>query len=528
LLLSGINLSSLPLKLPARAGAQGRMTMKKKKSTAQSQTRRLVAAGLIICLGFIAICWGILAEMAERDRASAKAAATNVVATISADIARNIELYDLSLQAVEEGLRIPNFYLIPPDARQLILFDRAATARDLGGMLAVDRNGNVIADSQSTAHNDKNYSEREYFVFHRNNLTTRHHISPPEVNRRGEYLIHISRAMTDANGQFSGVVVGTLRLTYFHNLFRNVKIGSDDALSISHETGSLIMRLPFDIGLIGRDVKNTDVFRNISNSASGSFEATAGLDGVKRLYVFQNVEGTPLKIVHGISINVIYADWWKLAIWIGLVVAALCAVNMTMMVFLAISIRKRAAAEQALHQLATIDGLTGLANRRSFDEVFAKEWARAYRSGASVALLMIDADNFKSYNDRFGHQAGDVALKTIADCISTVSRRSRDLAARYGGEEFVVVLPETTAVEAAMIAEKIRSHVLDLRSQQQNRLDSTPTISIGVSAIMPRVGLETRDLLKAADSALYLAKEQGRNRCVVATNQPSESMRSAA
>jgi diguanylate cyclase (GGDEF)-like protein len=112
------------------------------------------------------------------------------------------------------------------------------------------------------------------------------------------------------------------------------------------------------------------------------------------------------------------------------------------------ALKRRSAAESQLALLASTDGLTGLSNRRRFDDVFAREWLRAQRTKAPIALLMIDADNFKAYNDAHGHQAGDAALASIAACIASSARRASDLCARYGGEEFAVLLPGET-VEGA-------------------------------------------------------------------------------
>lgn len=500
----------------------------------RAPTKFLIVTGLAICLGFIGICYVVLMEMARRDWKAAEIAASNIVSTIAFDVARNIEIYDLSLRAVDDGLRIPNFYMIPPDIRQMVLFDRAASAHELGGIQATDREGNVIADSRTLTPNKTNYVDRDFFKIHRDgmaslsNLTPTYNISQPEVTKQGAYILRVSRAMTDASGQFSGVVVGTLNLGYFHGLVNNVVVKEGDALSIVHAAGSIIMRAPFDIDVIGRNVRNADVFKRSSAVPSGSFEAVAGLDGVKRLYVFQNIPNTPLRISYGVSVDGIYANWRGYATWIGMVVLALCAVNMTTVIFLARSLKRKTEAEQTLHQLATTDGLTGLFNRRMFDITIAKEWPRSQRNESPISLLMIDADKFKNYNDQFGHQAGDTALTVIANCISTAARRSSDLTARYGGEEFIVLLPDTPIDVATKIAERIRASIHALRADQQHRADCTPTVSIGISAMTPRFGVEPRDLIKAADNALYQAKENGRDRCITAAAHASETLKRVA
>ena len=180
------------------------------------------------------------------------------------------------------------------------------------------------------------------------------------------------------------------------------------------------------------------------------------------------------------------------------------------------ALKRRSTAENQLARLASVDGLTGLGNRRRFDEVFANEWHRAQRTRTPIALLMIDADNFKAYNDAHGHQAGDAALASLAACIANGATRASDLCARYGGEEFAVLLPGETVEGAIRIAEEIRASVLSLRAQQQGRPDMSPTVSVGVAAMTPQAGLAPHDLIRSADLALYEAKHQGRDRSVAA------------
>jgi diguanylate cyclase (GGDEF)-like protein len=236
----------------------------------------------------------------------------------------------------------------------------------------------------------------------------------------------------------------------------------------------------------------------------------------RRLFVFQQVGSHPLLIVEGVSLETIYADWWREVSLIGSLMAALCAIVIALTLVLVAALKRRSAAESQLALLASTDGLTGLSNRRRFDDVFAREWLRARRTKAPIALLMIDADNFKAYNDTHGHQAGDAALASIAACIAGSARRASDLCARYGGEEFAVLLPGETVEGAFRIAEEIRSSVLSLRAQQQGRPDMSPTVSVGAAAMTPQAGLAPHDLIRSADLALYEAKHAGRDRSIAA------------
>jgi len=169
---------------------------------------------------------------------------------------------------------------------------------------------------------------------------------------------------------------------------------------------------------------------------------------------------------------------------------------------------------KTLNTLAMEDGLTGLANRRQFDVTLDNEFGRAMRNASTLALIMMDVDCFKQYNDIYGHAAGDECLQTIGRTVARVAgRRPGDLAARYGGEELAVLLPNTDVAGAIVLAERIRSAVRDLQIVHAGAEDGFVTLSAGVDALTPMPGAaQPKELIRAADQALYAAKAGGRNR----------------
>ncbi len=180
-------------------------------------------------------------------------------------------------------------------------------------------------------------------------------------------------------------------------------------------------------------------------------------------------------------------------------------------------------AQMALQSLAIKDGLTGLANRRSFDEKLEAEWLHNQREGTSMAVLLVDVDHFKLYNDTYGHQKGDSCLKAVASALDKQVFRPSDLAARYGGEEFAVIMPNTTLDGALHVAERIRDGVFELNLPHGASLTADcVTLSVGAAALVPSDDCRAEDLVAAADAALYRAKHQGRNR-VVGTEQMVEA-----
>jgi len=170
-------------------------------------------------------------------------------------------------------------------------------------------------------------------------------------------------------------------------------------------------------------------------------------------------------------------------------------------------------ANRELSRLATIDGLTQVANRRRFNEYLQQTWNLLQREQNHLSMIMIDVDHFKLYNDAYGHLMGDDCLRTVAQAISVMAKRPADLVARYGGEEFAVLLPNTNAAGAVYLAEAIRNEVLRQKIvHARSPVSPHVTLSLGISSIVPDSQRLPAALVDAADQALYEAKKNGRNR----------------
>ncbi|HTW81277.1 MAG TPA: sensor domain-containing diguanylate cyclase [Terracidiphilus sp.] len=184
-------------------------------------------------------------------------------------------------------------------------------------------------------------------------------------------------------------------------------------------------------------------------------------------------------------------------------------------------ITQRKLFEDRLARLALLDGLTGIFNRRAFDDTIKREWKRAVRTRSPLSLLLLDVDNFKLYNDTYGHQQGDDCLRSIAETLSHTVKRAEDMVSRYGGEEFAVLLPATEMAGAELLAQRLCNAVIELRIPHLANLCAGQIVSVscGASTAIGRSGNPVRmpeGLLVAADCALYRAKRQGRN-CVASS-----------
>ena len=170
-----------------------------------------------------------------------------------------------------------------------------------------------------------------------------------------------------------------------------------------------------------------------------------------------------------------------------------------------------------LELLSNTDGLTGIANRRHFDDALAREWARAQRAAAPLALILLDVDVFKHFNDHYGHLAGDACLRTLATTLAQVgARREGELAARFGGEEFVVLLPGADLAAAAEVARHVQEAIHQLALPHEGAPHGIVTVSFGVASLQPQRDQLPEELVRRADRAMYRAKQGGRNRIELA------------
>jgi diguanylate cyclase (GGDEF)-like protein len=466
----------------------------------------------------------IVAYLLIREHGNAQEAATRSATTIAqlidADVLRTVELYDLTLQGLIAAAQRDDLKQVSPQIRHLVLFDRSTTARFKGEILLLDKHGEVLADSSLIDPKPGNFADRDYFIAHAANRDAGMFISRPfkprcDCEDRDQWQISFSRRISSSTGEFLGVAVASMRLAYFDQLFNSLDIGTGSTLNIINDDGVLLAQKPYlQNDSIGKSFASRPNVMRILREGNGSFDSVSSVDYQQRLYTFSRVGDLPLTVIVALSGNQVFAAWKRTAIVISGATGVLCIGLLWLTWLLCRELRLRHSAEKELAQLAATDSLTGVANRRTLDQTLRHEWFRAQRSGKPLSVLMIDADHFKAFNDRHGHQGGDDALRALAKVICANVRRPTDLVARYGGEEFSVILAETNRVGAQQIAENIRAAVQQLPLMAGDQTPITVSIGIATWTAANESGLES--LLFAADKALYQAKESGRNRVVAA------------
>ncbi len=481
-----------------------------------SNTERLVvlASSLIVVAILSIVTYLLIRERAAAEQAATRAA-NNIVQLIDADVLRNVELYDLSLKGLISATQRNDLQQVSAPIRHLALFDRATAAPYKGDILLLDKQGDVLADSASVVPRQGNFADREYFRAHIDNPDPGMMISPPFRARNADHdwRISFSRRLSDEQGQFIGVAEAAMRLSYFNELFKNLDIGRNGSINLVSRDGVLLAQQPpLADDLIGKNFSNRPNFLRILREGNGSFSGVSSVDQMHRLYTFSQVGDLPLIVIVALSIDEVFAAWQRTALLISGATGVLCIALFWLTWQLCRELRRRQDAELELARLAAVDALTGLANRRTLDQVLSNEWARARRTHLPLSLLMIDVDHFKSFNDRFGHPLGDQALRAVAQCIDACAGRPSDLAARYGGEEFAVILPGTDSAGAAVLAEKIRASIAALPAISAQATSLTVSIGINTWSGQPDIALE--QWVSDADKALYQAKYSGRNRVV--------------
>ena len=458
------------------------------------------------------------AEVSTRNMARALALHTETTMRVA-----DVVLEDLVERAEQEGLEAAGGGRLRTHLETI-----AAKTRELHGLFIYDARGEWIATSLGRVYKGNN-SDREYFQYHQKNADRATHIGLPILSRStGVWIVPISRRFNHSDGSFAGVALVTLRVDFFERAYSNLDVGDKGTIVFALDTGTLYYRRPFVESIIGLNISSGPLLQLYRRTGRvGTAMLTSKVDGVTRLYSYRHLNGYPLIVAAALSAEEIYAPWWTSTLQLvgGLAFFIAILLWLGKKLLRQISIRERleqqlhlvsdglAQANKELSSIAMKDALTQLANRRAFDAALTRELARARREGTSISLLMLDVDHFKKFNDNYGHPAGDVCLHRIASAIGTQVTRPTDLSARYGGEEFVVLLPGTSALGVAAVAERIRHAVASLEIAHAHSSEGIVSVSIGGATIDAGfVTAQATDLITAADTAMYEAKRAGRNR----------------
>ena len=374
-------------------------------------------------------------------------------------------------------------------------------------MGVVDSKGNAIAKSLKPDPHGLNYADREYFHYH-----ATHPDQGPFIGARiqskidGTYSITVTRRINNPDGTFGGLAVTSVSLDFFQQLFSRVQAKSGGIISLVADDNTTLARSPPAEPGVHESPDLDNVRRRLDDDhSSRRLSYVSGVDGVWRRGSYEHLSHFPMSTLVSQSEWDVQRSWRTELITHAIILACV-------MFALIIFGWQAFLASRMLATLAMYDGLTGLPNRRALDETMELEIRRGARSGQRLSIILIDVDHFKSYNDCFGHPAGDDCLRVIARTIQGCLRRSGEFAARFGGEEFAVLLPGSDQAGTFALAETIRRAVIAAAIQHSVNRGGVVTVSAGVGTVMPgRNSEDSQMLVRIADTALYAAKAAGRN-----------------
>ncbi|HEX5212795.1 MAG TPA: diguanylate cyclase [Pseudolabrys sp.] len=391
---------------------------------------------------------------------------------------------------------------VNPDSMQRLygtMTSLAAALPAIHEMGLIDKDGNALVKSLVPHPAGMNYSERDYFRHFKSRNAGEVFVGRPVRSKvDGTLNITVSRGVNDRNGGFNGVVVTSVSMDFFRKLFQSVRDHSGRSIAMLSDDGVLLAASPslFGDGELA------------ALNASRDIEYRSPVDGLDRVGSAKRLAHYPMTVLVSEDSSAILHDWYNQLRVHGAIV--LCILAVIGVLGYRVDQANRAARLQALR-----DGLTGLANRRCFDHTIDRELRRAARSGKSLALIMMDIDRFKEFNDRYGHPAGDACLCAVSDAVQDTLRRPADMAARYGGEEIAVLLPETDSAGAVHIVEEMRAAVQALAIRHEASPQGVVTLSAGVACWRPGQPSTAAWLVEMSDTALYAAKANGRNNFIV-------------
>ena len=477
------------------------------------------------CAVLIATSASLIVRARAQEIAQTQLANTNLARAVTEQVEGSIS----EVAHIVDGLV---FEIEQADGKQLslqglqpVLVNHVAAVDALKGLFIYDAAGAWLVHSEAMSHASLNNSDREYFKFHKGNLSERVRIGAPLLSRSsGEWVIPVSRRINDTEGNFNGVALATLNVKFLRTLLEKYDVGRHGAITLAMRD-LLLVRTPFKVEEIGMAIPASALQKIFLSQKSGAIDGPSAIDGVDRIISFDHMRNYPIRVAVALAKDEVLEEWRTASFVQAGLTLMLCVFLASSGTYVIRAMRLRLDAEAGLREtrdalsianerlahLAQYDGLTGLPNRRYFDSRFARAHEVAQREQRLLSVVLVDVDEFKSYNDRYGHVRGDECLRQIAQAVLSSVGRTGDFVARYGGEELVMLLPDTDAAGAALIAEDARAAVVSRRIPHEATALGLVSISLGVATAVPGALSERYELVNAADEALYVAKSRGRN-----------------
>jgi diguanylate cyclase (GGDEF)-like protein len=488
----------------------------------------VISAAVLLVTGWVVLnTWERMVNETQND-------ARNLSQSVARQSEDSFLQVELTLQELRDRISLVGLDTERQNNLRNLLVERKSSLPQLNGLFVYDSKGNWVVTSQGPVRQQSNNSDRAYFRYHQQNPGDGVHISEVIRSRtNGDLIIPVSMRLNNLDGSFRGVLLGTLRIDYFRQIFGYYNLGDRGLIALLSNEGNVLFARPFSDSTINHNISRSPLFTELLKTApNGTATYKAALDGIERIFGYASLKRYPLVVAVGYDHKALLHAWFAdLLIYLVLcclLLLIILALGYFLLRNLSQNIRDQAeltrvrdqltAMNRTLQTLALVDSLTGLANRRQFDLYLDRCLDRAGKLRKPLALLMIDVDSFKHFNDTYGHLAGDECLKRVGDALLHVSHRADDMIARYGGEEFAVILPGSDREGALRFAESALAGVaaLAIPHEKSDHPAKIVTISIGLHVMERDVTGDPRQtLIGQADKALYQAKTTGKNRVEV-------------
>jgi len=495
-----------------------------------------IAVPVVLCILLVAFQFKELQDDRQQHVEQAQVNAHDLGSTVAISIAGSFENIDLTLQAAVDHVEQWNGKDVDFNTVNATFQKLQNRVPSVILLKSTDPNGKIVFTSGNERSDSLSVTDRDYFQALKNDPYAAMMISRPLLGRISKrWVLICARRFNLPNGEFGGIVFASVELEGYLNRLSGgeIKLSGDDVFLLRDDESHAIIRYSKgkqDMGVMGSEVNSDNLNRlGKAHAENGIYVSNSAVDHVERIYYYQRISGRPMNLVVGISVKDALNEWQveSKKTWIETFTLVLAILSVGYVVYRTRQRQLQAFSEiqniqtqlertnLELGRLSTTDGLTGLANRRKFDEVGPHEWLRAMRKRESLAVAMLDVDFFKIYNDRYGHQAGDQCLIAIARVLAAGLRDGSDFIARYGGEEFVILLPGQDADAAFEVLERLRRDVEALAIPHMgSSIKSVITISAGFASIVPSQGITLENLIEQADRGLYAAKRKGKNQVV--------------
>ena len=456
-----------------------------------------IALALFLSAALVGIEGWQMWHVREASLRSAKIVTAGLSVSLSQQIETTLRTADTVVGSLVQRVEVEG---VSPESVQRLYGLMTSLAHALPAiheMGLTDRHGNAIVKSLVSHPVNMNYSERDYFRYLQSHDTRDVFIGQPVRSKiDGSLNITVSRRVNDRDGHFAGVVVTSVSMQFFRELFDTLQANSGGLIKLVSDDGTLLASSPASAG-------DGELMALIA-APPDAVEYRSPQTDAWRVGSYNHLSRYPMTVVVAQNSSAILSEWYGQLRVPGAIV--LCILAVIGVLGYRVDQANRATRIQALR-----DGLTGLANRRCFNQTIEREFRRAARTGQPLSLIMMDIDLFKNFNDHYGHPSGDACLCAVSIAVQDVLRRPGDMAARFGGEEIAVLLPGTDAAGAVQVAEQMRAAVRALAIRHEASPHSIVTLSAGVACWRRGQPVTPIWLVGVADAALYAAKACGRD-----------------